>query len=231
MLRRRSLRASQAVIAGSLVLGAMACQFTGTNEVTMVSDTTDSGTRITSGDSGLQGACGRAGGPAGIAAINADATKRLEADCRIGPYFTGLDAKQKSHMSDCMENYLREILVCPGAQYSGSKDKAGVACKSMQSAHNNLNITADDQVAFADVFVAALKAQPGLITTDIGGIVTQITQARDINNGDPGNPKCVCTPASVCAMRPPPPPIDGGSDTGPVDAGTDTSPVVDAGPG
>ena len=72
MLRRRP-RASRIVIAGSLVLGAMACQFTGTGEVTLVSNTTDSGTRITTGDSGLQGACGRAGGPAGIVAINADA--------------------------------------------------------------------------------------------------------------------------------------------------------------
>ncbi len=230
MTRLRSPRASRVVVAASLALGAIACQFTGTNEVTTVSNTTDSGTRITAGDSGLQGACGRAGGPSGIVAINADAMTRLAADCRIGPYFTGLSVKQKAHMSDCMENYLNEVLVCPGAQYSGSKDKAGVVCKSMQDAHDNLNITADDQTAFADVFVASLKTQPGLITTDIGAIVTQITQARNVNNGDRGNPKCICTPASVCLMAPPPPPIDGGSDTGPVDSGTDTGPV-DAGPG
>ncbi|MEO6417921.1 MAG: hypothetical protein ABIP39_00840, partial [Polyangiaceae bacterium] len=192
------------------------------------------GTRITVGDSGLQGACGRAGGIAGITAINADAMTRLAADCRIGPYFTGLDATKTAHMSDCMVNYLAEVLVCPGSTYSGSKDKAGVACKSMGEGHKNMGITGDDQTAFALVYVDSLHTQPGLLTTDIGGIITQITQQRDINNGDQGNPKCVCTPASVCATRPPPPPTDGGTkDTGPpppVDSGNDTG-SADTGPG
>ncbi len=230
-----SPRASRSLIAASLVLGGIACQFTGTNEVTMVTDTTDSGTRITVGDSGLQGACGRAGGIPGIAAINTDAMTRLAADCRIGPYFTGLNDTDKAHMSDCMVNYLAEVLVCPGATYTGSKDKAGVACKSMGEGHKDMNITGDDQTAFADVYVASLHTQMGLLTTDIGGIVTQLTQARDINNGDQGNPKCICTPASVCAMPPPPPPIDAGKkDTGPppppVDSGNDTG-AADTGPG
>jgi len=216
-----------------IVTAIAACQLDGTGTVTRnTGDPTTTPAGTDGLDSGLQGLCGRVGGPAAVHAVTADAVQRLAADCRIGGFFANLDAKSKAHLTDCMEIYLDEAFTCPGVTYAGSKDSAGAACRDMSTAHRDRGISKDDQQAFLDAFVAALNATGKLVATDVGNVVTKLNDERGVYDGNKtGDTKCTCSPATNCAAVPPPPPPppqdggikDAGKDTGTGggDAGTD----------
>jgi len=228
---QRPLIARLVVAAAAVTVTCVAaCQLDGTGVVTHNTGADTTAPTGTDGlDSGLQGLCGRVGGPTAVHAVTADAVTRLAADCRIGGYFSTLDAKSKTHLSDCMESYLGEAFDCPGVTYAGSKDSAGVACRDMTAAHKDRGISKDDQQAFLDAFVAALNATGKLVATDVGNVVTHLNDERGVYDGNKtGDTKCTCNPATSCtaAPPPPPPPNDGG---GTKDAGNDSGTVKDAG--
>jgi hypothetical protein len=167
------------------------------------------------------GLCSRVGDVAGVTKIASDSITTLSQDCRIGPYFTTLSANDSKHLSDCFAIYLQATFACSGVTYAGSKDSAGNDCRSMRTAHQGLGITADDNTAFQQDMVAAMKAN-GMQQTDITAVISAFNGVQGVYSAQrKGNPQCVsCDPSSGLTCIPVPT-VDAGTPT--TDAGDDAS--------
>ncbi|MFO0671711.1 MAG: hypothetical protein U0235_19120 [Polyangiaceae bacterium] len=214
-----------------------------TTDATVITDgqTSDAPTKV-------DGLCARAGGIGAVSNIADQIYAKAAADCRIGAYFTALDARSSTHVHECMRKQLEEIFACPGITYAGSKSSSGDNCRSMQNAHDGLRgpdgksgINKADFQAYREVATAALKAG-GLSDDDVTkvnsvflGYENQVEQS----NVETYNSNCTCAngvaPGSGASCVPeggyilPDASVpDVGTDTG-TDTGTpDTGSVVDA---
>ncbi|HMJ16220.1 MAG TPA: hypothetical protein VK524_32625, partial [Polyangiaceae bacterium] len=106
-------------------------------------------------------------GKAGVqSAVNA-AVSAVAGDCRINTFFTTLPETQLTHVVQCLTIQTQELFGCAGVSYLGSRDMAGVACRTMTEAHRDLNISDADFDAFIEDVVAGLTTA-GVSSEDIG---------------------------------------------------------------
>ena len=111
--------------------------------------------------------CSKYGGAAGVAsAIKDKVIPEIAGDCRINSFFTSLTAAGLNHVVECLSIQAQELFSCPGVTYAGSKDSAGVTCRSMALAHANLGISKGDFNALIDDVVAGLT-EAGVAQADI----------------------------------------------------------------
>lgn len=160
--------------------------------------------------------CGTYGGAANVAVIADAILTRVSADCRISVPVTRLNGEAAQHLSECFRIQLQGAFQCPGVKYESNVtvDSNNKKCRSMQQAHQGLNLRTADFNAFLEDVAAELKAQ-GLTDDHIRniapvfegtrtGVVQQNTQADK-------NTYCACENGLYNGK---PCQVDGGLDAG-----------------
>ena len=131
------------------------------------------------------------GGYTTIEKVVADLVTTLGADCRIGPFFTTLDAEDHAHFNDCMVKQVAVLTKCPGIRYD--VDNAGEECRDMAEAHYGLGIREDDFNAFIDD-VATTLATDGFTQAEIDAVSPALFSLHDdiVSNSAPGAARSIC---------------------------------------
>jgi hypothetical protein len=186
--------------------------------------TVDSSATESGGGDGASQLCTTYGGATGVQSIADAIVSGVIADCRIGGYFAGLSSTSSEHFKECFEVYLQSLFACPGISYVGAKDLSGQACKDMTSAHQGLNITNSDFLAFMNDVITELKAAK-LSQADQNTVISALNGVQGVANNKTGNYECTCANDMGC--------VEGGTDAG-TDAdasydGGDTGSVTDTG--
>jgi hypothetical protein len=135
--------------------------------------------------------CARYGGYAAAEKITKSAVDAVIADCRIGRFFAGLDAKKSAHLVDCLTKQVAVVLGCEGVRYD--VDNAGERCLGMQESHRALSIRNQDMDVFIEDLVTVLQ-NAGVAQADIDAIAPGILSLRGdiVTNSAPGNGKSTC---------------------------------------
>jgi hypothetical protein len=156
------------------------------------------------GDSGMQTLCAKYGGTANIGnVIKNNVIPQIAGDCRINSFFTSLTPAALNHVVECLSIQAQELFSCPGVTYAGSKDSAGVTCRSMVDAHANLMISKGDFDALIEDVVAGLTeagvaeadiaaAAPALLGLEGAIVRNQSTQNPTQNMCDGGTTQTLC---------------------------------------
>jgi hypothetical protein len=185
---------------------AAACDDGSTDDVKKYNpDGDDAGRDATSADADVEDAptslplCEKMGGYAGVQGVAQGALTRLKADCRIGPWFTNLDADAQQHLAECFETFLASSAECKNGGnpilYNGSKDSRGVACRSMRIAHQNMGLSRDDQRAFTEGVIGAMSDK-GIGVEARQGMLSILNGTQGVYNQNKlGNTQCAaqCT--------------------------------------
>jgi len=181
--------------------------------------TVDSASAESGGGDGASQLCMTYGGATGVQAISDSIVGGVTADCRIGGYFAGLSSTSSQHFKECFEVYMQSLFACPGISYVGAKDLSGQACKDMTSAHQGLNITNSDFLAFMNDVITGLKAAK-LTQADQNTVISALNGVQGVANNKTGNYEC--TPGCMDC-------IEGGVDAGTDSDASDTSTGMDTG--
>jgi len=224
MMAKRS--ASRAVFATVVALTSAAgfggCSFDDSASPGTPYNGPDATVDATSAESGGGDAAGQLcmtyGGASGVQAISDSIVAGVVADCRIGGFFSGLSSTSSEHFKECFEVYMQSLFACPGISYPGSKDLSGQACRDMTAAHQGLNATNSDFLAFMNDVITALKAAK-MTQADQNSVISALNGVQGVANNKTGNYDCTCASGMGC--------IEGG-----IDAGTDAGHQFfrDAGP-
>jgi hypothetical protein len=141
--------------------------------------------------------CGKYGGPAGAAAIANAIVARAGNDCRIGTPITA-NANDRKHFEECFQIMIQGAFQCPGISYVAgtTKDSKGEVCRSMQQAHQNLNLRPADYNAFLEAVAAEFTAA-GMTKEDQVNIAPVFEGQKNsiirIQNNQPDrNTHCAC---------------------------------------
>lgn len=181
--------------------------------------------------------CGKYGGYEKVKTMADAIIARAEADCRIGPAFTRAGDEKKAHFSECFQIQLGGIFQCQGVSYvSGTTvDSKNQKCRSMQQAHQGMNLRKADFDAFMEAVAAELTAQ-GLSMDDLRAVAPAFegtrTQVTQTNNQPDRNTYCGCPNGEYMgkACVPEAGIVDGGMDaTTDADAADAPADVVDSG--
>ena len=142
-------------------------------------------------DGGERSLCEKYGGYGTVEVVVRDLVQALVADCRIGRFFTGLDATRQLHLSDCLVKQVAGVMRCPGIRYD--VDNAGAECRDMKSSHKGLAIRGSDFDALIEDLVAVLR-KDGVAPADIDAIAPSVLGLREdiVTNSAPGNAKATC---------------------------------------
>lgn len=105
--------------------------------------------------------CGTYGGAANVSAIADAILARVSADCRISVPVTRLNGEAQQHLSECFRIQIQGAFQCPGVKYESNVtvDSNNKKCRSMQQAHQGLNLRTADFNAFLEDVATELKAQ------------------------------------------------------------------------
>lgn len=141
--------------------------------------------------------CGKYGGYDKVKTIADAIIARAEGDCRIGPAFTRVDANKKAHLSECFQIQLGGMFQCEGVSYTAGTtvDSKNQKCRSMQQAHQGMNLRKADFDAFMEAVATELTAQ-GLSMDDLRAIAPAFEgtrqQVTQTNNQPDKNTYCGC---------------------------------------
>jgi len=128
---------------------------TGTTSTTAGTGGDESGD---AGDAGMTalGACDAAppslcdmkGGYPVIQTVVDQLLARLDADCRIGAFFTALPPAHRQHFADCITKQLAVMTHCQCIRYD--VDSQGADCRDMKTAHHGMGLRQADYEAFVE---------------------------------------------------------------------------------
>ncbi|MBS2019388.1 MAG: hypothetical protein JST00_41380 [Deltaproteobacteria bacterium] len=139
---------------------------------------TDGGSTTDTGATGEEGGtplgdpiCAKYGGADNVSLIADAILARVAGDCRISAPVTKLSPEASQHLTECFRIQIQGAFQCPGKKYESNVtvDSAGKKCRSMQQAHQGMNLRTADFNAFLEDVAAELKAQ-NLSDTDIRNI-------------------------------------------------------------
>lgn len=174
--------------------------------------------------------CGKYGGTGTVGAIADNILIRVAADCRIAVPITRLNTEGSQHLNDCFRIQLQAAFQCPGIKYESgvSVDNNNRKCRTMQQAHQGLNLRTADFNAFVEDVAAELKAQ-GVSDEDIRNIAPVFEGTRtgvvQQNTQPTQNTYCSCPNGEYngksCVVDAGPDAYDGGDagDGGDADSG------------
>jgi hypothetical protein len=224
---RRAVFAAVAALTGAAGFGG--CSFDDSaspgNPYNGPDSTVDSASAEAGGDSAAGQLCMAYGGATGVQGISDSIVAGVMADCRIGGYFAGLSSTSAEHFKECFEVYMQSLFSCPGISYIGAKDLSGQACRDMVTAHQGLNATNSDFLAFMNDVITALKAAK-MTQADQNTVISALNGVQGVANNKTGNYDCTCANGMGC--------IEGGTDAGTdsdasTDTGTDDTSTKDTG--
>lgn len=141
--------------------------------------------------------CSAYGGAANVAAIADAILVRVAADCRISVPVTRLNTEASQHLNECFRIQLQGAFQCPGAKYESNvtTDSNNRKCRTMQQAHQGLNLRTADFNAFVEDVAAELKVQ-GLTDEHIRNIAPVFEGTRtgvvQQNTQPTRNTYCTC---------------------------------------
>ncbi len=140
--------------------------------------------------------CGKYGGPDKAKQIANAIIARAAGDCRIGTPITA-NAGDRAHFEECFAIMLQGAFQCPGISYVAgqTKDSKGETCRSMQQAHQNLQLRLADYNAFLEAVAAEFTAA-GISLQDQSNIAPVFEGQKNSivrqNNQPDKNTHCAC---------------------------------------
>jgi hypothetical protein len=141
--------------------------------------------------------CGKYGGYDKVMPMAYAILATVEGDCRIGPAVSALDDAKKQHLQECFAIQLGGAFQCPNIAYTAgvTTDSQGRKCRSMQQAHQGMNLRKADFDAFMEDVAAELGRQ-GLSPEDVRAVLpvfegTRTTVVQTQNQPD-RNTYCGC---------------------------------------
>jgi hypothetical protein len=152
------------------------------------------GTGGTGGTGSTETLCAKYGGAANVATvISTKVIPEIAGDCRINTFFTSLSTAGLNHVVECLSIQAQELFSCPGITYAGSRDSAGVACRSMTEAHRGLGISKGDFDALITDVVAGLT-EAGVAQADIQMAAPALLglEGAIVENDSTSNSKAAC---------------------------------------
>jgi hypothetical protein len=177
--------------------------------------------------------CATYGGVGNVAQYASHIMTAVKADCRIGSYFSALNAMDSAHLSECFTKQLELYFGCQGVAYD--KDSAGNQCRNMSDAHNNLGLRKLDFDAFIEDMITSLEADQ-VMKSDVQQLIYGTFngfEAAIVQDNQKGNAMCGCPgglyDGGLCYYVP-----EGGTDAmdeslGDTGSATDTGSAVDTG--
>ena len=178
--------------------------------------------------------CEKSGGEAAVRRIADDLFAKVQADCRVGTYFTRLSAAAATDVKACMQAELAAKLRCAGVSYPplASATPSGRACRSMAEAHatlagtdGRLGLNENDFSAYLQAVQVAFKGA-GVADADITKVVALFSAQKGAvaTRASEGNTACACAGNTFEGASCVP---DGGYK--PIDAGKDSAAPKDSG--